>query len=347
MALRVVHYLNQFFAGMGGEEQAGLPPRVETKPLGPGLLFQQLCPSVKVVATVVCGDNFFAEHEAEALDKIGALIQEYHPELLIAGPAFNAGRYGMACVGVGQAIGQELSIPVITGLHPENPAVELDRSRIYVFPTGSSVKDMKPALSRMAALAEKLARGVKPGPCAEEGYLPRGLRKNVVLPETGAKRALAKLLAKVQGKPVETEVPLPKPKELLPPVAPIDPAKSLIALVTEGSLVPLGNPDGLESAGATKWFKYSIAGYERMPPGQYEAVHGGYFSGHVNQDPNRLVPVDVMREFENSKTVGRLYDQYYVTTGMITPVNNCERIGQEMVEDMKRNGVEAAIVTST
>jgi glycine reductase len=347
MAYRAVHYLNQFFAGLGGEDRAGLPPEVQMKPLGPGLAFERLCPSVRIVGTVVCGDNYFAENEAEALERIVALVRECRPDLLVAGPAFGAGRYGVACVRVGQEVGARLNVPVLTGLHPDNPGMVLERTRVYVFPTGPSARDMEAALSCMAAFAAKLARGEAPGPAAEEGYLPRGIRRNVVLPETGAQRALAKLLAKLQGAAPETEVPLPQPKEPVAAVPPIDPSTAVIALVTEGSMVPLGNPDGLESAGATKWFKYSIAGYDRMPPGRYEAIHAGYFCGYVNEDPNRLVPVDVMREFERAGIVGRLHEEYYVTTGMITPVRNAERIGAEMVQDMRKEGVQAALVVAT
>ena len=347
MGFRAVHYLNQFFAGLGGEDRAGLGPRAEAGALGPGVPFQHLCHSLQIVATVACGDNFFAENEAEALERILALVRESRPDLLVAGPAFAAGRYGVACVRVGQEVGERLNIPVVTGLHPENPAAAMERSRVYIFPTGPSARDMEGALARMAAFAEKLARGEAPGSSAAEGYLPRGIRRNVLLPESGAQRALTKLLAKLRGAPPETEVPLPAPKEPVAAVPPIDPARSVIALVTEGGMVPLGNPDGLESAGATKWFKYSIAGYDGLPAGRYEAVHAGYFCGYVNEDPNRLVPVDVMREFERSGIVGRLHDHFYVTTGMITPVKASERIGAEMVRDMRKEGVQAALVVAT
>ena len=39
--LRVVHYLNQFFAGIGGEEAANIPPRVQQGPVGSGRPLQQ------------------------------------------------------------------------------------------------------------------------------------------------------------------------------------------------------------------------------------------------------------------------------------------------------------------
>ncbi|MCI0859784.1 MAG: hypothetical protein J4N81_13720, partial [Chloroflexi bacterium] len=39
--MRVVHYLNQFFGGLGGEEKADLPPETRTGAVGPGRLLEQ------------------------------------------------------------------------------------------------------------------------------------------------------------------------------------------------------------------------------------------------------------------------------------------------------------------
>lgn len=38
--LKVVHYINQFFAGVGGEEKADIKPYVEEKVMGPGMAFK-------------------------------------------------------------------------------------------------------------------------------------------------------------------------------------------------------------------------------------------------------------------------------------------------------------------
>ena len=37
---RIVCYINQFFAGMGGEEQAHVPPSVRLGPVGPAAQIQ-------------------------------------------------------------------------------------------------------------------------------------------------------------------------------------------------------------------------------------------------------------------------------------------------------------------
>ncbi len=93
MTYRVVHYLNQFFGGIGGEERAGISVTVKEGAVGPGLLFDKLGEGRwQVMGTVICGDNTMAEHPEpvgkEALQKIG----EMRPDFVIAGPAFNAGR---------------------------------------------------------------------------------------------------------------------------------------------------------------------------------------------------------------------------------------------------------------
>ena len=67
--IKVVHFLNQFFAGVGGEEQANLPVEVRDGAVGPGRALQAaLGDSGKVVATVVSGDNYFTEESAASAE---------------------------------------------------------------------------------------------------------------------------------------------------------------------------------------------------------------------------------------------------------------------------------------
>ena len=69
--LKVVHYVNQFFAGVGGEDKAYVGPQVKDGPIGPGMAAQQaLGDSGGVLATLICGDNYFAERTKEALDEL-------------------------------------------------------------------------------------------------------------------------------------------------------------------------------------------------------------------------------------------------------------------------------------
>ena len=90
-AYRIVHYLNQFFGGIGGEDKADYEPEVQEKVIGPGLaLAQGLGDDYEIVATVICGDNYFGENLDEATDTIVEMVKRYHPDVFVAGPAFNA-----------------------------------------------------------------------------------------------------------------------------------------------------------------------------------------------------------------------------------------------------------------
>ena len=93
MSYRVVHYINQFFANIGGEEMAHVAPALRDGLVGPGLALNNAWKGeAEIVKTIVCGDSYFAEHEKEAKEQILAWVKEINPDFFIAGPAFNAGR---------------------------------------------------------------------------------------------------------------------------------------------------------------------------------------------------------------------------------------------------------------
>ena len=62
--IRVVHYINQFFANIGGEEKADYPAELRVgEVVGPGLaLAQKFGDEAEIVATIVCGDSYFNEN---------------------------------------------------------------------------------------------------------------------------------------------------------------------------------------------------------------------------------------------------------------------------------------------
>ena len=48
MAKRIVHYLNQFYAGIGGEDMADVTPSTHEKVMGPGMALKAALESKKV-----------------------------------------------------------------------------------------------------------------------------------------------------------------------------------------------------------------------------------------------------------------------------------------------------------
>ncbi len=61
--MRIVHYVNQFFAGIGGEDAASTGPQLRDGAVGPGRrLATLLGDEHEIVATAICGDDYSATH---------------------------------------------------------------------------------------------------------------------------------------------------------------------------------------------------------------------------------------------------------------------------------------------
>jgi glycine reductase complex component B subunit gamma len=339
--VRAVHYVNQFFAGRGGEDQAKTPPGQLDGAVGPGRGLA--AEGIEIAATIYCGDDYFAEHEAEALESLLGYLTELGPDVLIAGPAFGSGRYGYAC-GTLAAAAAGRGVPSVAAMHPENPGVDA-AGEAYVVPTAVNVAGMRDALPRVARLAKALAEKRELGPPDEEGYIPRGPRRNYFADRPGAERAIDLLLGKLAG---ETRTEVGGGLDRVEPPAPVlDLAETLVALVTEAGCVPQGNPDRLASVRAQGWFRYELDGEEALTSARYESVHGGFDVTLANEDPNRLVPLDATRALEREGRIGRLHEAFYTTTGNGTPVVLATRFGREIAAELSREGVGAVLLSGT
>lgn len=349
--VRIMHYMNQFFAGLGGEDKADVPLAWKEGSLGPGRRLQALLGDAgQIVVTTYCGDNYFAPHSAEVLASIVRLAGEHKVDMLIAGPAFASGRHGFACVEVCHAVSTSLGLNCITGLYPENPGVDTYRAyhdrNVFAFPTTEAVAGMEDALSRMAKCAVKLAGGTVMGPAAAEGYITRGLRFNRPQKKSGAERAVDMLLDKIAGNPFTTEIPLIDFQQVPASPAIQDMKKAKIALVTTMGVVPPGNPDGFKIYRNTQWRKYPIGELNSMQDSKWNAVHGGYTTPWVTENANYAVPLDAARALEKEGAFGNLYPYFYITTGNMGFVTAMQEIGAEIARDMKTEGIDAAILTS-
>jgi glycine reductase complex component B subunit gamma len=346
--MRVVHYLNQFFGGIGAEEQAGVSLQILEGAVGPGKLLEQLlADGARVVMTLVCGDNYAVEHQEQMTVAALERIRATSADLFVAGPCFNAGRYGMAAGALCSAVQSQLGIPVITGMSEENPGVDLYRDALYIVDSGVSIAKIRDVLLKMAKLGKKLVDNEIIGLPDEEGYLRRGLLRDQLVDKKAGTRLVDMLLAKVNGKPFESEM-LPTSFEPIPmPSAVKDLSKAKVMLITDGGLVPKGNPDRIEGTAATRWGSYNIEGRSDLEGEEYEVSHGGYDTRFVQEDPDRLVPLDVMREMEKSGIIGKLHDEFISTCGRSNPLSNTRRLGREMAKKIKQEGVDAVILTST
>ena len=206
---------------------------------------------------------------------------------------------------------------------------------------------MKDAVSKMVPLAMKLVRGEKFGSPAEEGYIERGIRKNIFREEFGGKRAVNMMIKKLKGEEFETEFPMPNFDRVDPNPAVKDIRKAKIALETSCVIVPHGNPDHIESSSASKYGKYDIEGVMDLKEGEWETAHGGYDPVYANQDSDRVLPVDVLRELEKNGEIGSLHRYFYTTVGNGTAVASSKAFAEEFSKELVADGVDAVILTST
>jgi len=347
-----MHYINQFFAGKGGEDKADLGLEHVLEPLGPGKRLQMLLDnSAEIVVTAYCGDSYFSENSNKVLNSILKIALDNNVEVIIAGPAFLAGRYGFACVEICRFLSNELSLRCVTGMSADNPAVpgykHCKNKNIFLFPTSDKLTGMEEALSKMASFVSKIAADIKLGFADEEGYVPRGIRIPTVSSKAGAERTLDMLLKKIHGEYFKTEIPVIMP-ELISPAPPItDIKKAKIALVSTAGVHEAGNPHQFKALANTQWRKYSIQSLNTMQDKEWSVIHGGTSVEYLSQNPNYAVPLDVCREMEKKSAFKELYPYFYGTTGVAATVQAMERVGQEIVADMQTEDVGGALIVST
>lgn len=348
MGLKVIQYVNQFFGQLGSEEQASAELQLHEGAIGVGVAVQNaLGDKGQVVATVICGDNTAAENIDELPDMFCELISKYEPDLVIAGPAFNAGRYGYACAAICAGVEERLGIPAITGMYVENPGVDLYRSKIHIVETPIKVQKMPELIKRMVNIGIKLINKEPIGSPEEEGYFSQGYLVNVFSDKSAAERAVDMMVAQLKGEEIKTELDLAYFNEVKPAPAIKDLSQAKIGLVTDGGLVLKGNPDGLEWSGATKYTTIDLTDLDTLKSGDFYANHGGYDTREVDENPLRLVPFDVVKELEDMGVIKSLNKKLYTTTGVTTSIVNSEKIGREIAQNLQNDGVDAVILTST
>ena len=342
---KILFYTNQFFGQIGGEEFAYTEPFVEAGPRGNANAFAPAIKGGEIVATIVCGDNYFAENIEKSLEFVKKQVEEIKPDIVIAGPAFNAGRFGIACCEVCKFVQSNYGIPSVTGLYWENPGVEMYKADCYIMEVGKSAATIRKAIPLITGFVNKLISGEKLGTPKQEHYYPKGQRVNVFHEKNGAERAVDMLVKKVTGQPYDTELEISVYEKVAPaaPLADLKGAK--IALCTTGGIVPLGNPDHMFAATAKFWKKYDLEGKTDLQG--YESVHAGFDPVYANEIPDRVAPYNILKKLEAEGEIGEVYPYLLTTTGNSTSVADATKFGQEMAEDLIAAGVQGVILTST
>lgn len=346
--IKVVHYINQFYGGYGGEDTAGMGIVVKEQPVGPGLMLRKLLgDDYEIVATIICGDNHISENIETVAPEVVSIVEKYEAQLFIAGPGFNAGRYGMACGAITALVTEQLKIPAVTALYSENPGTDLYKGRAYILITENNAKNMKKALEKVSDFSKRLVSGETMGDGKKEGYHGTGPAVDIDYSVPACKRALSILLAKYYNRNFRTEVVMPNHEDIPVPILNKPLSEAKIALVTDGGLVPKGNPDKMVPTNSKFYKSYIYGDADRLDAEDYEVSHQGYNNAFVLDDPNRLVPVDGLKALVKEGKVGSMLDRYYTTAGVMTPMEIGKKFGAGIAKELHEQNVDAVILTST
>lgn len=346
---KAIIYLNQFFGQIGGEDKADFAPEIREGLVGASMAFDAALKNAEVTHTLICGDNFMGSNEEEAVEKLMSFLEDKEFDIFIAGPAFQAGRYGNACGVISLTVKEKFNVPVLSSMHIENPGVEMFKKDMVIFPGGKSAAAMRKDIKKIAAYADKILVGETLGTAEEEGYYTRGIRHQVWREDqlNATERVMDMLLKKLNNEPFVTELPIPKMDlvAIASPIMKLNEAK--IAVLTSGGIVPIDNPDRIQSASATRWGKYDITGVDRLESGIFKTIHAGYDPAAADADPNVCVPIDALRTFEKEGKIQSLYPYFYSTVGTGTTQAEAARMGKEIVAELLAAGVDGVIMTST
>jgi glycine reductase len=84
-----------------------------------------------------------------------------------------------------------------------------------------------------------------------------------------------------------------------------------------------------------------------MSKDDFMTVHGGYDRAYVLENPNLVIPLDVLREMEVAGEIGELANYFISTTGTGTSTGNSKRFGEEFTKGLLEDKVDAVLLTST
>lgn len=344
---KVVFYTNQFFGQIGGEDRAYMEPQIHKGSIGSANAFVGKLENAEIVATIICGDNYYAENMDIVKNFIEENLKNVDMDLYIAGPAFNAGRFGIACADSCAFVKKRFGIEAITGLYKENPAVEMYKKDIYILQVGKSAANIRKAVPLMSEFANKLLNKDKIGSPKEEQYYAMGKRINLFKEKNGAERALDMLVNRLKDESYETELEISVYDKVKPALPLKDLKSAKIALCTSGGIVPMGNPDHMPAATAKFYKMYDISNKQRLEEGEFESVHAGYDPVYANKDPNRVAPLDILRKLEKEGLIGSVYTFLSTTTGNSTSVSDAIAMGKEIAQKFVEDKVDGVILTST
>lgn len=160
--IRIVQFLNQVQAGLGGDERMDIKPQAQNGAVGMGMVLKSILMSrgADIVGTVVCGDNYFLENKEKAIEEVTDMIKKFNANVVICGPALNYKRYGDCCGYLVLSIKDKLNIPAFAAMSKDSTGTELFKEKIYIVETPNrGGTGLNKSLRNISDFAIKLAKG--------------------------------------------------------------------------------------------------------------------------------------------------------------------------------------------
>lgn len=345
---KAILYINQFFGQIGGEDKTDFSPVIKEGLVGPAIELNKNL-NAEVTHTIICGDNFMGSNTEEAVNIILDFLKDKEFDIFVAGPAFQAGRYGAACGTICKVIKEKFNVPVISSMHEENPGVEMFKKDMYILKGGKSAAKMRDDIKAISSLGNKILNSEEISGADKEGYYERGIRHQVFREDQkpASDRVVEMLIKKLNNEHFETELKIPVLDRVAIAPAIKDLSKSNIAVVNTGGIVPIDNPDRIQSASATRWGRYDIKGIDDLKGGVYKTIHAGFDPAAADADPDVIVPIDALRAYEKENKIGKLHDYFYSTVGTGTTQAEAARMAKEMIPYLREDNVDGIILVST
>ena len=84
-----------------------------------------------------------------------------------------------------------------------------------------------------------------------------------------------------------------------------------------------------------------------MSKEDFMTIHGGYDRQFVLENPNLVIPLDVLRKKEKAGEIGELLPYFASTTGTGTATNSAAKFGDEIGKKFIEEGVDGVLLVST
>lgn len=165
--------------------------------------------------------------------------------------------------------------------------------------------------------------------------------------DSAPKRCLRMLLSKFKGEDYNTEVNMAPSQMRSKPSLSVPLNQANILLLTDGGIVPRGNPDQIPPTNADRFGVYYLSNIRSLDADSYEISHQGYDHGLVDENPNRLLPVDVLSELAREGVIGSLCPFFISTTGVMIASENARLMGEKVAKFIENKSVHAVIIIST